>query len=176
MHANIRNNEIIDFNSKYLDEDIIKVETTQAMYDLYQEDNRAVIYQNSEIVVNPEYAEIKLNSKKLEKIEENDRLRDEKLNSGVVYKDVLFDSDTDQKINLLATYNVLPENQKMLWFGKDNESLECTKDDLVAIGNLITELHIRCWTLNAFYKDEINKATNLEELNHIEIDYNKEEE
>ena len=38
MYANIRNNEIIDFNSKYLNGDITRVETTQAMYELYKED------------------------------------------------------------------------------------------------------------------------------------------
>lgn len=58
MHANIKNNEIIDFNSKYLNEDITRVETTQEMYELYKEDERAVIYHNGEIIENPEYENI----------------------------------------------------------------------------------------------------------------------
>ena len=57
MHANIRNNEIIDFNSMYLDEDITRVEITQEMYELYQNDTRSVIYQDGEIVENPNYEE-----------------------------------------------------------------------------------------------------------------------
>ncbi len=70
MHANIRNNKIIDFNSKYLDEDITRVETTQEMYELYKQDNRAVIYQDGEIVENIEFESIFLEEERLNQIEE----------------------------------------------------------------------------------------------------------
>lgn len=60
MFANIRNNEIIDFNSNYLDEDILRVETTDEMYKLYLEDRDKVIYKEGEIVENPDYEEIKI--------------------------------------------------------------------------------------------------------------------
>ncbi len=55
MHANIRNNQIIDFNSKYLDEDIIRVNTTEEMYKLYQQDSRAVVYHDGKIIKNVNY-------------------------------------------------------------------------------------------------------------------------
>ena len=55
--ANIRNNEIIDFNSQYLDEDITRVTTTEDMYRAYQEDRNKVIYQDGEIILNPNYEE-----------------------------------------------------------------------------------------------------------------------
>lgn len=70
VYANIRNNEIIDFNSKYLDEDIIRVETTDAMYELYQQDSRAVIYQDGEIVENIKFESILLEEERLNLIEE----------------------------------------------------------------------------------------------------------
>lgn len=70
MHANIRNNEIIDFNSRYLDEDITRVEATQEMYDLYQQDERAVIYKDGEIVENPEYENLVLEENRLSRIKE----------------------------------------------------------------------------------------------------------
>ena len=70
MHANIRNNEIIDFNSKYLDEDITTVQTTQAIYELYQNDTRSVIYQGGEIVENPEYSNLLAEEERLKNIED----------------------------------------------------------------------------------------------------------
>lgn len=70
MHANVRNNEIVDFNSMYLDEDITRVETTQEMYELYKEDTRAVIYQDGDIVENPEYQNLLLEEERLKNIED----------------------------------------------------------------------------------------------------------
>ena len=105
------------------------------------------------------------------KIIENDRLRDEALNQGVVYKEVLFDSDTDQKINLLAIVSTMPDEDTVTWFGKDNQPLECTKEDLINIGNLITLLDNFCWTKNAEIKNLINLAETVEEVKAIVIDY-----
>lgn len=172
MHANVRNNEIVDFNSMYLDEDITRIETTQEMYELYQKDTRAVIYQNNEIIENPEWNNINIEQKKQEKISENDKLRDETLNGGVTYFNVLFDSDTDQKINLLATYNEMSDEDTMVWYGKDNQGLLCTKSDLMAIGKLIIKLHTYCWNMNAYIKEQIESALTIEELEKIVIDYN----
>lgn len=53
--ANVRNNMILDFNSKYLDKDIIRVETSNEIYQAYKEDKNKVIYQDGEIVLNPNY-------------------------------------------------------------------------------------------------------------------------
>jgi hypothetical protein len=57
--ANIRNNEIIDFNSQYLDEDITRVEVSDEIYQASLEDRYKVIYQNGEIILNPDYEAIK---------------------------------------------------------------------------------------------------------------------
>lgn len=103
----------------------------------------------------------------------NDELRDMALMSGVVYKDVLFDSDTDQKVNLLATVSILPDGDSIVWYGMDNNGLLCDKEDLMNIGYLITQLHTYCWTHNAEIKQAIEQSTTLEELERIEINYDQ---
>lgn len=113
----------------------------------------------------------KLEQAKQLKIAENDNKRDEALNQGVEYKEVLFDSDTDQKVNLLAVVTTMGEEETIVWFGKDNQPLVCSKEDLINIGGLITSLHSFCWNKNAEIKAEINYATTIEELETIEIDY-----
>ena len=53
--ANIRNEEIIDFNSLYLDKDIIRIETSEEIYQAYLEDINKVIYKDSEVILNPNW-------------------------------------------------------------------------------------------------------------------------
>lgn len=55
VHANVRNNQIIDFNSKYLDEDILRVETSEEIYAVWCADKKRVIYKEGEIIINPDY-------------------------------------------------------------------------------------------------------------------------
>lgn len=131
------------------------------------------IYNGSEIVLNPDYDKILLDKAKAEKIALNDELRDTALLSGVTYQNVLFDSDTDQKVNLLATVSNMVETDTILWYGMDNKGLLCTKADLMAIGGLITELHSFCWNMNAHIKEQIEGAETIEELERIEISYDR---
>lgn len=114
----------------------------------------------------------KLNQAKENKIGENDTVRDEALLQGVTYKNVLFDSDTDQKVNLLATVGGMDDEETIMWYGMDNQGLECTKEDLKNIGGLITQLHSFCWTRNAQIKQYINEAETIEEVDEVEINYN----
>ena len=122
-------------------------------------------------VKNPDYPEIELAQAKALKVAENDKARDEALNAGVVYKDVLFDSDTDQKVNLLAIVSTMDDEQTIVWYGKDNQPLTCSKEDLINIGGLITQLHSFCWNKNAEIKAAIADAETVEEVEEIEIDY-----
>ena len=101
----------------------------------------------------------------------NDELRDSALLGGVTYQNVLFDSDTDQKVNLLATVGMMSDEDTITWYGMDNQGLLCTKADLMAIGGLITELHSYCWGMNAYIKEQIQNAETMEELDNIEINY-----
>lgn len=103
----------------------------------------------------------------------NDELRDSALLGGVTYQNVLFDSDTDQKVNLLATVGMMSDEDTITWYGMDNQGLLCTKTDLMAIGGLITELHSYCWGMNAYIKEQISEAQTMEELENIEINYDR---
>lgn len=103
----------------------------------------------------------------------NDELRDRALLGGVTYQNVLFDSDTDQKVNLLATVGMMSDEDTITWYGMDNQGLLCTKADLMAIGGLITELHSYCWGMNAYVKEQIQNAETMEELDNIEINYDR---
>lgn len=120
--------------------------------------------------ITPDPAEL-LKQAKEQKILENDTARDIALNQGVNYKGILFDSDTDQKANIIAMVFGMDEEQTVTWFGMDNQALECTKEDLENIGGLIIQLHSFCWTKNAMTKDLINNASTVEEVEAIVIDY-----
>lgn len=137
--------------------------------DDYEQDKYIVV--DNELVLNPEWEKEHLDKAKQAKVQENDTVRDTALNAGVVHKDVLFDSDTDQKVNLLATVSMMGDEDTITWFGKDNHPLNCTKEDLLNIGNLIIQLHSFCWNKNALIKNEIAEAATIEELDAIEINY-----
>lgn len=155
-------------------ENVTCVEVTEEIYNncfTYGYDYYAWV--NNEVVVNPEWDDIQLEKAKIDKISINDELRDMALMSGVVYKDVLFDSDTDQKVNLLAIITTMPDDDNIVWFGMNNEPLLCSKADLIAIGELITELHAYCWMRNAEIKQEIAEAETMEQLNEVDISYDR---
>lgn len=135
----------------------------------YEQDK--YIAQNGVLILNPDWEELNLTNAKNKKIKQNDIARDEALLQGVEYKDVLFDSDTDQKVNLLATVSMMNDEDVITWYGMDNQPLECNKEDLLNIGGLITALHSFCWNKNAEIKEEINEAETVEEVKAIIIDY-----
>lgn len=162
-----RNNELYKAHVKCLSEFIENIEVTETVYNNFEK----YVYKDGEIVINPEYPTIEINNKKEELINKNDRLRDEKLLEGVEYNNVLFDSDTDQKTNLLATYQMISDEDTITWYGKDNKALLCTKQDLLAIGQLIIQLHSYCWNMNAYIKEQIEDATTLEKLSKIAVVY-----
>ena len=145
----------------------------QARYNL----DRVEETQNKYVLIGDEYV-LKTDIKAVEqakeaKIKENDIARDEALLQGIIYKDVLFDSDTDQKINLLAIVSTMSDEDTIIWFGMNNVPLECTKADLINIGGLITALHSLCWGKNAEIKSAIAEAQTIEEVEAIEIDYRR---
>lgn len=159
-------------SDEYGSEDVKNIEVDKTLYDNKQKYGiEYYTYKDGEIIKNPEWDNIYLEQKKQELIVKNDRLRDEKLLEGVTYNNVLFDSDTDQKTNLLATYQMLSDEDTITWYGKDNKALLCTKNDLLAIGNLIIQLHSYCWNMNAYIKEQIENAQNLEELENVIINY-----
>lgn len=118
--------------------------------------------------------EEKLEEAKQEKLQENIQKRDERLNAGVYYKGILFDSDVDQKTNLQFISATLGDDETIVWNGKENEPLECTKADILAIGQEIAKLTMAIWGqngLNLYYVNAINVAQTLAELEAINIEY-----
>lgn len=160
-------------SDEYNSTDVQNIEVAEEYYNNWLNFGKDYyIYDNNKIVLNPEYESIKLQEAKEIKIQENDSIRDNALISGVTYNNILFDSDTDQKINLLATVSMMNDTDTIEWFGMNNDSLICTKQDLINIGGLITELHSFVWNKNAQIKELINNAQTIEEVEVIEIDYN----
>jgi hypothetical protein len=148
----------------------------------YEDDDCIIMYLNTEKIVNgeaidisqtPEYIAEELAKAKADKLQENTTKRDARLIAGVTYKNILFDSDQDQKINLSAIASNMSDTDTITWFGKDGvSSLNCTKTDIENIGKLIISLTQDVWSnLNPTYIDKINACKTIEELNEIEIDY-----
>lgn len=121
-------------------------------------------------------AEELLEQVKNKKITENNLIRDAALLQGVTYKNIVFDSDTDQKVNLREACYEMSDEDTITWFGMNNDVLECTKEDLLNIGALIRQLTAFIWTRNTEIKALINAASTAEEVDAIEIDYTMEEE
>ena len=147
-----------------------EVQNIEVSEDVYAERDK-YIYSDGKIILNPEYSTIELNNKKEELIAENDRLRDEKLLEGVTYNNVLFDSDTDQKVNLIGRISTLNDGDNIVWYGMNNDELLCNKQDLLNIGMMIEELHTYCWDRNSEIKLQINNAKTIDELESIDISY-----
>lgn len=136
----------------------------------YEETDTQIIEHVEEII--PEPADL-LKMAKEQKIAENDEKRDVALYQGVIYQNVLFDSDTDQKTNLIGTILSMSDTDTVTWFGMDNQALLCTKADILAIGQLIEELHSFCWENNAYIKEQIANAETVEEVEAIVISYDR---
>lgn len=125
-------------------------------------------------IIDLSYEQRMLDETKKNKLSENIKKRDERLNAGIIYQNILFDSDTDQKVNLLAMADMMTESDTIIWLGKENHPLNCTKQDLLNIGNLIIQLTSAIWGgggLNQQYINAINNCSTVEEVNNIVIDY-----
>lgn len=145
-------------------------ETETALYALKD----CEILQNDEIIdiSNDPMAIEQIQKAKEIRLSENQTKRDVKLLSGVTYKNILFDSDTDQKSNLMFAVASMDDTETITWYGMNNDSLECKKSDLLAIGQLIQELTSYVWgDRNPQYVSAINNAATIDELNAINIEY-----
>lgn len=111
-----------------------------------------------------------LRSAKLAKYESN---RDAFLAEPVFYKDLDWDSDLDQKINLGYKIGIMQEDEICTWVSADGiTSMDCTKDDLKSILQLIVDKVTYVWQLkNPAIKREIMNAKTIEELEAVDIEY-----
>src|SRR5574344_2240139 len=148
----------------------------------YEDDSCIIMYLDTEKIVDGEavdrtkdadYIAEQLAKAKADKLQENITKRDARLIAGVTYKNILFDSDQDQKINLSAIASNMSDTDTITWFGKDGvSSLSCTKSDIENIGKLIISLTQNVWSnLNPAYINKINACKTIDEVNAIVIDY-----
>lgn len=120
-----------------------------------------------------EYEQETLEHAKQAKLCENETIREKFLVSGVEYKNILWDSDIEQKLNLSIQLSSMGDEDVITWVAMDGiTSLECTKSDLLAIGNILTKMTAYVWQYkNPMIKTAINNAQTIEELNAIKIVY-----
>ena len=125
-----------------------------------------------DISVTEEFLAERLNEAKFKKVAENEAKRTVKLNAGVEHKGIIFDSDTDQKINLMFAANAMADDDTITWLGKDNDPLDCSKADILAIGQKIADLTYYVWVVkNPQFLSEINSAETIAHVENIDIDY-----
>ena len=117
--------------------------------------------------------EQKLQEAKESKYKENEAIRDAFLISGVTYKDILWDSDLEQKLNISVQLSTMGEEETVVWVAMDGvTALECTKQDLMNIGALLTTMTAYVWQYkNPAIKQSIADAQTIEEVEAIEIVY-----
>lgn len=122
-------------------------------------------------------AEEQLEQAKQAKYAENETIRDAFLVSGVIYRDILWDSDIEQKLNISVQVANMDDEDVVTWVAMDGvTSLECSKEDLLNIGMLLTQMTAYVWQFkNPEIKTAINDAQSLEELEAIKIVYSLDE-
>ena len=169
-----------------IDNNIITAETAEILYKLGYDnvlpcpndfERGKYIVVDRELVLNPNWEEEQLAKAKENKFKENETIRDEFLVSGVIYRDILWDSDIEQKLNISVQVANMSDEDTVVWVAMDGvTSLECTKQDLLNIGMLLTQMTAYVWQYkNPEIKVAIANAQTLEELEAIEIVYSLEE-
>lgn len=138
------------------------------------------IYQNNEIVLNPNYEVQKLAKAKKDKKEENlNKANEAILNGYVTYKNCKFETNTDNQSNMTATANLMQIQsiEKTQWLSKDNISIELTLEDFLNIGGLILSYKTNLWT-NVYvgFEAQIEAAQNIDDVENIVITYGNMEE
>ncbi len=108
-----------------------------------------------------------------QKYKENETIREAFLVSGVEYKEVLWDSDLEQKLNISVQVSTMNDEDKVVWVAMDGvTALEMTKAELLELGALLTKMTAYVWQFkNPAIKAAIAEAQTEEELYAIEIVY-----
>ena len=116
--ANVRNEQIIDMNSNYLNADIINVEVTDNIYDIWKNDKNKVVYQDGEVIIDPYYKE---------KQEQAERERLDKLSMtrGDVFEALILAKGlTKPQIRAMIENAELDTVTKALYLNRFDEALE----------------------------------------------------
>ena len=188
------NEEIIRFHIKELNSLIVisnkalnqnEIEDNTFTSDEYKEGYRAVyniLKGKNEVLLNDYFRLFSTSGKvsndevllfaKVDKKADIDKKRDEAIESGVEYKGKVFQSAEKDRNLLTSTTSLfsitkqMPEGFK--WISKDNEAVDFTLQDLIALGTKMAE-SVNLNTMKArALKDKVEKARNLNELESIQ--------
>ena len=189
------NEEIIKFHIKELNSLIVisnkvlnqnEIEDNTFTSDEYKEGYRAVynvLKGKNEVLLNDYFRLFSTSGKvsndevllfaKMDKKADIDKKRDEVINEGgVEYKGKVFQS-AEKDRNLLTSTTSLFSITKQVpqgfkWIAKDNEAVDFTLQDLIALGGKMAE-SVNLNTMKArALKDKVEKARNLNELESIQ--------
>lgn len=143
-------------------------------YDDYNDNPDKYIYDedSQDIVINPGYSQILLEEEKAKKIKENDSLRDKRILAGVEYKGLMWDCDTDQKINLIGRAMFMNDGDTETWYAMDTNHMDLTKAEMMELGNIIGNITTAIWQQNFNIKYQIENAKTVADVQKIYIDYN----
>ena len=171
MYLGYQNNKIKFYTEAPLDAQLYNLDLIEETEDEY------VLDGDEYVPYDDTYKAKELAKAKEDKLKENETIRDAFLVSGVMYKEILWDSDIEQKLNISVQVNAMGDEDVVTWVAMDGvTSLECSKEDLLNIGSLLTTMTAYVWQYkNPEIKVAITNAQTLEELEAIEIVYSLEE-
>lgn len=149
----------------------------------YEDDNCIIMYTDDfniigdEAVLDPNYKTEQLAKAKADKLSEIDlKAKDYEQNRTVEYKNCLFEMSDSNRKNLSDTQEALTLQglTSTQWNSKDDTLVELTIEDIQNIRlNLILGEIQKLWLVKQpYYKNLVEQATTLDELNAINIDYN----
>src|SRR5574344_654858 len=145
-YAHIKDNILLDItNIKYSDKDIKNIEVSKSIFDIYSSDNNKIIYQNGEIILNPNYEKEQIELLKQSKLQKNKTAYNTKISAGLTYNNTLFDCD-DLASQRLAGKTISSEN--ITWLDYNWNSLELTPIQFEELKTLveksINDLTLKC--------------------------------
>ena len=149
-------------------------ETDEAIFAL--EENE--LLQDGEVIINPEWEQIELERARANKYNEALEKAYEYEQGGTVeYKNCVFEMSLSNRHNLDNTQEALEKSgqTETTWNDKNDELVTLTVEDIQYIRlNLILGTIKKLWIVDyPSYKLQIQNAQTTEELNEIEIDYDK---
>lgn len=110
---------------------------------------------------------------KQSKINENTSKAKQAIEDGyVIFKDAEFEINSQTVGDLTATMLMLGDEDVYYWLSKDDKVVELNKLDFIELGKLIAGYKNSVWNNKYIgYKEQIEQATTIEELEAIVIDY-----
>lgn len=125
----------------------------------------------------PEYIAEELSIAKIQKLAENTQKAKLAVENGfVTFKNAQFETNAQTVGDLTATMLLLQtgEIESYTWLSKDDKAVELSLEDFINLGNLIAAYKNNIWSEKYIaFKTAIENAETLEELEEIEINYDK---